>query len=392
VLALFVCIITLGDIFFKMISVEKAYGQFSKEVPANHASFIRVGDIYGERVGWYLDIQKFIEEYRKITGLNIDCSIRKEQVNDNIDHSIYKFTFDDSASFTMEDSLSSGSLQQPRFMLYKMSLKSLWKEDFADSFGAGVESIITAIHNSMLTVGTINHLPEISFDVKIFIATLRLGVVRYIVSPYPYLTSFEPNWSEQFSNDSSKIRDELQKMKRLAVYTYITDDSLKAFIVPYETYENLMYSNFLLVENRNRESASAAHNEISAASGGILRITVAASFLQDKKEGIHLTNINGTTLHVDLPENFQYIPGSTTQTYWTNDGKLEESLPDGIVTSKGLPMGTIMPDDGVKYVTFLVQVNPFKELFEKNNQANITARVASGDNEIEQSVTINVIV
>lgn len=401
---------TVSDFFFENLpredwrpaqSVKKANELFDKEY-----DFLRlysVDGIYSHSLGsWRFDLNKFSEEYKLKTGTNIIFSNREEQTGPSRSIFIYEYTFDDSSRFTVAFNES----QQCEYFLYEralaeafcldedtltlaasinasMELSSDAVAEEASSISDSVLRVLEAIHNSEIAGS------EITGEVGTFYADIA-GLLQHFPSSTDeslrYSMKLEPDWETTKS-------DELQKMEQLAIYMYRTCNSIKIFFVPYITNDDIRINSLLYVESSNGESGFYANDDMYVYPGDTLQITVAISFLQDIIEGIHLapSSVREASLHIDLPDNYHYISGSTTQAVWANDDIITESLPDGIATNAGLSMGTVMPDDDVKYVTFFVQINPFDELFANSNQAEIKAIISSGDNAIEQIITVNTI-
>jgi len=367
---------------------------------------------------FYLDLEKFRLEYNENASKAID-SFEISYISKEIGYmgkvpaeQRYEYDFEDSSRLSISTTASSSetsvavnyiSLDVP-IPTMDLNQESLLEDfqDYQKRFMDGVRRIFD-IAEAMNYVEAMSNAVDggawkrNSYDTERY-AILFAFPFGSPLDHHCYIDNPIEALSERDINDmSNKEYDAYKKYPAKVFCWYITENSIKSFIVPYSTGKPF---GLVTVENEKGDKNSP----ISVSPGDRVKITLPVTFLRNTIDITRYSSPDELILRVSLPENIKYIPNSTRITELHKEkhspstlvSELQDEvfetteLPDGITTDAGLSMGIVMPDYGVRYVTFLAQLNPSPKLFAENNAPVITARIHSGNNEIEQSVTLNV--
>ena len=426
VFAIMLALFTLGDgvrLFFTSESLEswvptQKANEVYERLPFKHPFVSSYNSYYYDDTGLTLDwvfdsvsIERFRTAYNEISSEKIGSfEVSEDQLHHN--DKLYEYTFADSSRLFVSTldytNFSSLGIEPVRYFLFEIPLTNFEKNAFGFSHDHTVFNpiydIAKAIDNVCLEYPwlPLDDLYGDPFMYDIYYKDLS----RYAYSEFslyldnfpttayrdensrefPYsLAVFNPYGEADFTSMSSEESLAYVNYPGKLFCIYQTSDSIKIYIVPYQ--DGILGDGIISIDSGAGAITSLMPPQ-SILPGDFLKITIMVMFLQDTTPGAELTAPRGLSLHASLPRHFKYIPKSTRITTWKGE---TTELPDGITTDQGLPMGTIMPDYDVKFVTFLVQLNPAKQLFAVNNAPKITARIQCGNSEIEQSVVLNVI-
>jgi len=344
---------------------------------------------------FFISPEDFRATYNRFSEEKIDFFYTRETILSSLEddsHSGLKFddyTFTDSSRLSLVSSVSFDGMENILCILF----------DFPFSFENALDdeyitTIDRVVHTAIASIDALyqdKHSVVFPFSRSVDLsARLRQLYMLNLGGGTTCASYVEMPLSE---DDSSELSTEevnvLKRYPEKAFYLYLTKDSIKVYVVP-----QLDREANGIVNLKNLASSDAGYSfedspPINVSPGDCLKISIPIAFLHDKEGDIHI-NPREMTLRVSLPENIKYISNSTKLTSWENNIADSTEVPDGITTESGLSMGVVMPDYIVKDVTLLVQVSPIKNLYAEYNAPVITARIQSGNNEIEQSIILNV--